>query len=289
MKALDLKEIYHKNLDTIYGKVEVESLFFLALEYYLDVPRIQLSLDKEFTIKKSEIDDFFNTLNDLKNQKPIQYIFGETEFFGLKFKVNKNVLIPRQETEELVALILQNSGLRTNESIRILDIGTGSGIIAISLAKELPNAYVYALDISEEALVIARENAERNNVNVHFLLGDILDSKEWNLIFEDLTFDIIVSNPPYVRDLEKSEIQPNVLGHEPHVALFVNDNNPLVFYETITNFAVEKLNQNGQLFFEINQYLGQETKQLLVDRNFEAIELLKDLNGNDRMLKGTLK
>ena len=289
MKALDLKEIYHKNLDTIYGKVEVESLFFLALEYYLDVPRIQLSLDKEFTIKKSEIDDFFNTLNDLKNQKPIQYIFGETEFFGLKFKVNKNVLIPRQETEELVALILQNSGLRTNESIRILDIGTGSGIIAISLAKELPNAYVYALDISEEALVIARENAERNNVNVHFLLGDILDSKEWNLIFEDLTFDIIVSNPPYVRDLEKSEIQPNVLGHEPHIALFVNDNNPLVFYETITNFAVEKLNQNGQLFFEINQYLGQETKQLLVDRNFEAIELLKDLNGNDRMLKGTLK
>lgn len=289
MKALDLKEIYHKNLDTIYGKVEVESLFFLALEYYLDVPRIQLSLDKEFTIKKSEIDDFFNTLNDLKNQKPIQYIFGETEFFGLKFKVNKNVLIPRQETEELVALILQNSGLRTNESIRILDIGTGSGIIAISLAKELPNAYVYALDISEEALVIARENAERNNVNVHFLLGDILDSKEWNLIFEDLTFDIIISNPPYVRDLDKSEIQPNVLGHEPHVALFVNDNNPLVFYETITNFAVEKLNQNGQLFFEINQYLGQETKQLLVDRNFEAIELLKDLNGNDRMLKGTLK
>ncbi len=289
MKALDLKEIYHKNLDTIYGKVEVESLFFLALEHFLDVPRIQLSLDKEFTIKKSEIDEFFNTLNDLKNQKPIQYIFGETEFFCLKFKVNKSVLIPRQETEELVALILQNSASIASEAIRILDIGTGSGIIAISLAKELPNAEVYALDITKEALEVAKHNAERNNVNVHFLLGDILDSKQMNLLFEDLTFDIIVSNPPYVRNLEKAEIQPNVLDHEPHVALFVDDDDPLVFYNAITNFSVEKLGQNGQLFFEINQYLGQETMQLLVDRNFEAIELLKDLNGNDRMLKGTLK
>jgi len=289
LKALDLKNIFLKELYPIYDKAEAESLFYLSLEYLLDIPRIQLNLNPEFTILKPELDRFFEVLEKLKLHKPIQYIFGETEFFGLKFKVNQNVLIPRQETEELIALILQNSYSKTNEPIQILDIGTGSGIIAISLAKELPNAKVYALDVSQNALQVAKQNAKSNNVDINWIHADILEKENWNLVFKNLKFNIIVSNPPYVRQLEKTEIHPNVLDNEPHLALFVDDNNPLLFYKAITDFAVDKLKPNGQLFFEINEYLGNETKQVLVGSDFEAIQLLKDLNGKDRMLKGTLK
>ena len=181
MKALDLKQIFHKELDVIYGKEEVASFFFLCLEQYCDVPRIQLSLEPEFSISKSKTEAFFNTLDDLKQQKPIQYIFGETEFFGLKFKVTEDVLIPRQETEELVGLILQDYKTVTSihldasgeKSLKILDIGTGSGCIAISLAKHLPQSEVYALDVSHKALGIAKQNAEINNVKIHFIEANI--------------------------------------------------------------------------------------------------------------------
>lgn len=291
MKALDLKQIYHKELDTIYGKNEVASFFFLCLEHFLDVPRIQLSLEPEFTLKKNEAELFLKVLDELKLQKPIQYILGETEFFGLKFNVNKNVLIPRQETEELVDLILKCNSERSEEPLKILDIGTGSGCIAISIAKNLPNAEVYAVDISDEALEVARENARLNKVNITFIKADILNEANWSSFStpetSKLKFDIIVSNPPYVRNLEKQEIQANVLDNEPHLALFVEDTNPLIFYKTITKFAVNNLKPNGQLYFEINQYLGEQTKQLLVDASFAKIELIKDLNTNDRILKGT--
>ena len=296
MLLKDLQKIYHKELDAIYGKDEVDSFFYLCMEHYLDMPRFQLALQPEFTIIKSETDTFFKVLEDLKQQKPIQYILGETEFFGLPFKVNEHVLIPRQETEELVALIIANSKNQEQNSKKtnVLDIGTGSGCIAISLAKSLPNAEVYALDVSKDALKVAKKNAELNNVNIHFIEGDILEiaNKDFFPFGKDVSqrqkglFDIIVSNPPYVRELEKVEIQPNVLDNEPHLALFVEDDNPLLFYKAITNFVVNNLKPNGQLYFEINQYLGKETKVLLTDANFEAIELLKDLNGNDRMLKG---
>ena len=295
MKAQDLKHIFHKELDTIYGKNEVESFFFLCAEHYYDFTRIQLALEPEFTFTKSETDTFFNVLEDLKQQKPIQYILGETEFYGLKFKVNEYVLIPRPETEELVDWIIKsNNECHTERSrsvneasnLKILDIGTGSGCIAISLAKHLPNAKVYALDVSERALEMANENAILNNVEITFIQADIINRDSWDMKFENLEFDIIVSNPPYVRYLEKQEMKPNVLDNEPHLALFVEDNNPLVFYKSITEFAVNNLKEKGQLYFEINQYLGDETKQLLVDANLEAIELKKDLNGNNRMLKG---
>lgn len=290
MKALDLKHIFHKELDTIYGKDEVRSFFYMCLEHYLDVPRIQLSLEPEFTLSKSETDTFFKILKDLKQQKPIQYILGETEFYGLPFKVNENVLIPRPETEELVDLIIRSvTSSVVEKPLKILDIGTGSGCIAISLAKNLPNAQVYALDVSQEALSIAKQNAKLNNTKVTFIEADILNESTWNLIFEHLEFDTIVSNPPYVRNLEKDEIKPNVLDNEPHLALFVDNDNPLQFYKAITNFAINNLKPKGQLYFEINQYLGEETKQLLIDTNFETIELLKDLSGNDRMLKGRRK
>ncbi|WP_431109510.1 peptide chain release factor N(5)-glutamine methyltransferase [Winogradskyella poriferorum] len=293
MKAKDLKDIFHKELDAIYGKDEVASFFYLSIEFHLNVARIQLILDPEFTLTKDETDVFFTILEDLKQQKPIQYILGETEFYGLQFNVNENVLIPRPETEELVDWIIKDSKFKSqnSEPIKILDIGTGSGCIAISLAKHLSEAQVFAVDISESALKIAKENADRNGVEVEFIKADILESS----LLEDVAlqqmgfFDIIVSNPPYVRELEKREIKPNVLDNEPHLALFVENENPLVFYKAITDFAVDKLKSNGSLYFEINQYLGQETKQLLVDAEFKDIHLRKDLNGNDRMLKGTKK
>ncbi|EDP69892.1 putative protoporphyrinogen oxidase [Flavobacteriales bacterium ALC-1] len=297
MLLKDLQNIFHKELDAVYGKEEVDSFFFLCTEHYLNLPRFQLSLEPEFTLNKSETGIFFKVLEDLNQQKPIQYILGETEFYGLPFKVNENVLIPRPETEELVDLIIKYHSEQSEESqLRILDIGTGSGCIAISLAKNLPSAEVYALDVSEDALKIAKQNADLNNVSINFIETDILKISNDSFFWKDITlqqkrlvFDIIVSNPPYVRNLEKQEIKPNVLDNEPHLALFVEDDNPLLFYKEITNFAIDNLKPKGELYFEINQYLGHETKALLVNANFENMELLKDLNGNDRMLKGRKK
>ncbi|NRD23400.1 peptide chain release factor N(5)-glutamine methyltransferase [Winogradskyella litoriviva] len=287
MVLKELQHIFHIELDAIYGKHEVDSFFYLCTEHYLNVPRIQLTLEQGLAITKPETETFFKVLEDLKQQKPIQYILGETEFYGLPFKVNEHVLIPRPETEELVDLMIRSvTASAVEKSIKILDVGTGSGCIAISLAKNLPKAEVYALDVSNEALAMAKENAKGNNVDITFIEVSILEASNWNLFFENTKFDVIVSNPPYVREIEKQEIQPNVLDNEPHLALFVEDDNPLIFYKAITYFAVKKLKTNGKLYFEINQYLGEETKQLLVDANFENVELLKDLNGNDRMLKG---
>ncbi|MHA7844155.1 MAG: peptide chain release factor N(5)-glutamine methyltransferase [Winogradskyella sp.] len=293
MKSKDLKDIFHKELDTIYGRDEVASFFYLSIEHQLKIAKIQLQLEPEFTLTNNETDVFFSILEDLKQQKPIQYILGETEFYGLNFKVNENVLIPRPETEELVDWIIKGSKskVQSSNTFNILDIGTGSGCMAISLAKHLPEAQVFAVDISESALKIAKENADRNEVQVEFIKADILESSLWeDVVLRQMDFfDIIVSNPPYVRELEKREIKPNVLDNEPHLALFVENSNPLIFYKAITDFAVDKLKSNGSLYFEINQYLGQETKKLLVGAEFKDIQLRKDLNGNDRMLKGTKK
>ena len=291
VKALDLKQLYHNELDVIFGKDEVESFFFICTEHFLNAPRFQFSLQPDFALTNSETDTFFDILSGLKQQKPIQYLLGETEFYSLRFVVNEDVLIPRPETEELVDLIIRYNIERSrsaheNTKLKILDIGTGSGCIAISLAKNLSNAEVYALDVSKNALNVAKTNAKENEVEITFIEADILDTVSWNLDFKELEFDIIVSNPPYVRHFEKAEIQPNVLENEPHLALFVEDDNPLQFYQAITNFAVNNLKAKGELYFEINQYLGNETKQLLVDANFKDIELLKDLYDNYRMLKG---
>ncbi|GAB5564631.1 MAG: peptide chain release factor N(5)-glutamine methyltransferase [Winogradskyella sp.] len=294
LKALDLREIFHKTLDEMYGSDEVESFFFLTTEYYFNVPRIHLVLEPEFVFTKAETDVIFQVLEDLKQQKPIQYILGETEFFGLKFKVNENVLIPRPETEELVDWILSCHSERSEASqqLKILDIGTGSGCIAISLAKHLPNAKVYALDVSHKALKVAENNAKLNDVKIEFINADILkysNSSFWEDVAQRQMgfFDIIVSNPPYVRQLEKKEMKPNVLDNEPHLALFVENNEPLVFYNAIANLAVDKLNPNGELFFEINQYLGDEMIVLLKEKGLRDVELKIDLYGNDRMVKAT--
>jgi len=207
----------------------------------------------------------------------------------LEFTVNKNVLIPRPETEELVRWIIEDVGssgckVQNTKALRILDVGTGSGCIAIALAKYLSGAKVFALDVSSAALDVAKENAALNEVGVVFMNEDILELESL-----DFEFDILVSNPPYVRELEKKEMHENVLEHEPHRALFVSDDHPLLFYKKITELAANSLNEGGRLYFEINQYLGKETQQLLREHNFSEIELRKDMYGNHRMLKGEKK
>jgi len=280
MRLKDIQNIFHGALDSMYGKEEVDSFFFILIDSYYGVSRVQLAMDSNYAIDGSE--KILNALELLKQQKPIQYIIGETEFYGLPFKVNESVLIPRPETEELVEWVLKQAD--SNKPINVLDIGTGSGCIAISLAKNLPNAKVYALDVSAKALKIAKQNADLNDVKVAFVEVDILKAGNGGLE-TDVKFDIIVSNPPYVREQEKDMMKPNVLENEPHLALFVKDENPLLFYEAITQFASNNLTTEGQLFFEINEYLGNAMIDLLND-NFRNIELKQDIFKKDRMIKG---
>ena len=270
-----------KELSSIFDEKEIESFFYIILEAFHELKRVDLVLNPDLELDNLQILQWETVLSQLKEQKPIQYILGETEFFGLPFYVNENTLIPRPETEELVEWILSNNRInKPTNQFKILDIGTGSGCIAISLAKNLPNAQVYAIDVSEKALATAKKNAELNNVKVIFIEKNILET-------EDLldNFDIIVSNPPYVRNLEKQEIHKNVLEYEPHLALFVEDNDALLFYRKITALATKNLFENGQLYFEINQYLGKEMIKLLEKYNSKNIELKKDIYGNDRMIK----
>ena len=283
MQIQQFKTTFFNKLKEQYPVTEIQSFFNLLVEYKLNLSRIEVALRPDFEISKTDLEFLQKALIHLKKQIPIQYIIGETEFYGLPFKVNKNVLIPRPETEELVTFILENSKLQTpNSKLTILDIGTGSGCIPISLAKNLPNATIYALDISSEALKTAKINAELNNVSIQFIETDILNISEL-----PLKFDIIISNPPYVRELEKEQMQNNVLEHEPHLALFVKDNNPLLFYDKIADFAKNHLTKNGKLYFEINQYLGKETVDLLKSKEFKNIVLKKDMFGVDRMIKAS--
>ena len=278
------KSIFQEALIPLYDEKEIESFFFLVLEEFHNTKRIDLALNPEMEMTTADFNKWENVVADLKKHKPIQYILGVTEFYGLKFLVNENTLIPRPETEELVELIINEEGRRKKEEgrIRILDIGTGSGCIAISLAKNILNAEVFAIDVSEKALITSKLNAEINKVNVTFIPKDILE-----VVDLEQQFDIIVSNPPYVRMLEKTEIHPNVLEYEPHLALFVDDNDALLFYRKIAQLAKKNLVDNGKLYFEINQYLGKETVALLEDLGFKNIELMKDIYSNDRMISCT--
>jgi release factor glutamine methyltransferase len=284
MKIKDYRNQFIQELTPIYDAVEAESFFYLILENKRQLKRIDLALNPDLTLSEEEIAVWNSILEQLKTEIPIQYILGSTGFYGLEFQVNENVLIPRQETEELVEWILKSQKSKVeSQKLKILDIGTGSGCIAIALAKNIPNAQVFAIDVSEKALATAQKNAEINKVDVTFLQKNILETT-----YLEQQFDIIVSNPPYVRNLEKQEINKNVLDNEPHLALFVDDNDALIFYKKIAQLAQKNLSQNGQLYFEINQYLGQEMLELLEKMGFKNIELRKDIYGNDRMIKGTI-
>jgi len=287
------KSTFLQELSPLYDEKEIESFFYIVLECFHNKKRIDLALNPEMEMDALQLLRWESVLSELKKEKPIQYILGETEFYGLPFLVNENTLIPRPETEELVAWILESAKHEVqNTRLNLLDIGTGSGCIAISLAKNLPNAQVAAIDVSEKALVMAKENAKVNAVDVNFIQADILKMDDLDQLptsnFQLPThFDIIVSNPPYVRNLEKVEIKPNVLAYEPHLALFVEDTDALLFYRKIAELALKNLSENGKLYFEINQYLGKETVELLESLGFKNIELKKDIYGNDRMVKST--
>lgn len=290
MKLKDIQNIYHQELDVIYGKEEVSSFFNLLIEYCYRISRIQLVLNPEITITKAEQNPIFDALNRLKNQEPIQYILGETTFYNLPIKVDKNTLIPRPETEELVHWLIQDFTKNQHEKApQILDIGTGSGCIAIAMAKNLPNAKIYALDVSKNAIDKAVENAKLNQVTISFFHADILNYQSLSNELKNIKFDAIVSNPPYVRNLEKLQIKPNVLNNEPHLALFVKDENPLQFYQAIAQFSNTNLKPKGKLYFEINEYLGEEMVSLMQANNFEDIILKKDIFDKNRMLKAVKK
>jgi len=278
---LDYKKEFLDGLKNEYPIEEVNSFFNILIEHYLNFTRLDLALNPKKELPTKEHQIFNEILGRLRKHEPIQYILGETEFFGLKFQVNKNVLIPRPETEELVSWML--SDLAEKESdlpLNILDIGTGSGCIAISLAKNFTSAKLTALDISKYALAVASKNAEMNKVAVQFINDDIL-----NLNTPLGNFDFIVSNPPYVRDLEKKEMNRNVLENEPEQALYVRDTDPLIFYKQITKLANESLKKGGVLYFEINQYLAEETEQLMKDFGFKTT-VKQDIFGNFRMIRG---
>jgi len=284
------RNYFNETLKTIYPITEIDSFFFLLLEEYLGFKRIDIVLKSDFKITQETLNLLQSATKQLEQEVPLQYIIGKTEFYGLPFVVNKHVLIPRPETEELVAWVVSESSRfktfntstkQTTETkqLKILDIGTGSGCIPISLKKQLPFAKISAIDISKEALTVAKKNAVLNNVDIHFILQDILKT-----VALDQHYDIIISNPPYVRELEKKELKNNVLKNEPHVALFVENDNPLIFYAKIAELAKNYLNKNGLLFFEINQYLGTETIDLVNKKGLKNIQLKKDMFGNDRII-----
>jgi len=265
-------------LAPLHGEVEAESFFYIALEELKGWRRTYLALNPDARLNEQELRAWNEVLEQLEQHKPIQYIFGRAHFYGLQFEVNAHTLIPRPETEELVEWIIKDN--KNAGEIKVLDIGTGSGCIAISVAKNLPDAGVSAMDVSDEALAVANRNAQHNGVVVNFVKQDILSA----VALPD-AFDVIVSNPPYVRNLEKQEIKENVLQYEPHLALFVDDNDALLFYRKIAQLAKMHLTKNGVLYFEINQYLGEETRELLEQSGFKKVELRKDIYGNDRMIK----
>jgi len=264
------------NQITNFPRREVISFAYLSIEKILGYSKSDCIINSDKQLSNESVNSFKKIISDLRKNIPIQYVLGEANFYGLKFKVNRSTLIPRVETEELVEYILNH---KFNS---VLDIGTGSGCIAISIAKNT-DSRVTAIDISNEAIEIAKRNAIHNSVDVNFIVDDVFN------FCHDKKYDLIVSNPPYVLESEKKYIHRNVIDYEPHDALFVNDSNPLIFYKKIIEIAKNNLNKDGLLFFEINEKFSNQIIEFLTDLNFVEIELKKDINGRDRIIKSIFK
>lgn len=280
------KQLYDNLLQqiTAYKSQEAKEIVFWLMDFYLGLRKIDILSDKSF----EKAIDWANIVERLNNNEPIQYILGETEFYGRRFLVNDSVLIPRPETEELVKYIVDKQKKQfpvSNNQLSILDIGTGSGCIAISLAKELQNFKVTAYDISEKALEIAKKNAALNKANVVFEKVDILNNQ---FLILNSQLSILISNPPYVTKQEIDRMQKNVLDFEPHLALFVEDSEPLIFYEAIANFAFNNLTDNGLVAVEINETLGEETADVFRRKGFSEVEIIKDIHQKDRFVSAVL-
>ncbi|GAA4325952.1 peptide chain release factor N(5)-glutamine methyltransferase [Pontixanthobacter gangjinensis] len=282
MQVSQLKYQFQEALKDEFPQTEIDSFFYILTEHYLGLGRLDIALNPGVEVSEDQHQKFEKALLRLKDHEPVQHITGVAQFYGYSFRVNKSTLIPRPETEELVDWIISDHK-DSRQRLEILDIGTGSGCIPVSLAKELKNSQVSSFDISKEALDLARVNARENSVKIDFHEVNILETESL-----EAKYDIIVSNPPYVRELEKNAMHKNVLDHEPATALYVKDDDPLVFYRKIAELALDALKENGMLYFEINQYLGKETKQMLEELGFEA-ELKKDIFGNHRLLKASRK
>ncbi|WP_433903042.1 peptide chain release factor N(5)-glutamine methyltransferase [Sphingobacterium puteale] len=275
----DFELSFQHELKSIYGSDEIKSIFLLVVEELLGIKRITYPFKKDDIVCENDALRFRRILQDLKKSRPIQYILNKADFYGELFEVNESVLIPRQETEELVDLIIKTHA--TSSHLKVIDVGTGSGCIPIILSKYLNQAQVTTVDISKEAIHIARKNAQSLGEPVHFINADIL---EWDYVFSDQQYDIIVSNPPYITPNEKQQMQQNVLAYEPELALFVEESAPLIFYDVISSFALKHLTPNGDLYFEINQYLGPETKDLIEKKGFRQVQLINDINGANRII-----
>ena len=274
MTLHDFKLKMTLELSSIYEMDELNSIFNLLAEDYLKIPRSKILLANEINLNESKQTLFLSALERLKTHMPIQYVLGKTTFMNLEFKVNSSVLIPRPETEELVRLMLKED----LDGKEILDIGTGSGCIAIGLAKNVPNAKVSALDISSDALKVAEENAKLNNINIEFIYADIFQYKSQK------TYDVIVSNPPYVTESEKLLMKQNVLKYEPCLALFVDDTEPLKYYESVINFSSENLNPKGLIYFEINENFKHQLNKLAQNYEYNIIEFKLDNHNKNRFL-----
>ena len=274
-----LQQYVFAQLQPFFDVVEATIYTDMLLHYYTGCDRIKRNLNPHTEIENARVKQIDEAVSELLKHKPIQYILGETEFCGLPFKVNQSVLIPRQETEELVLWIAEENPQAKN----ILDLCTGSGCIAVSLAKKLKNAHLTGVDISLDALFVAEENAEQNNVRVDFLSDNILHP-HFSL---NRKFDVIVSNPPYVRETEKRQMHSRVLDYEPSLALFVDDENPLLFYQALARIGTTHLRDKGTLYLEINEAYGKEITTLLQQNGYQNIILKKDIHGKDRMIGAT--
>jgi len=283
---MSIEEAYKKllsQLSEVYEKREASNISNLVIEKITGKGKTERMVDKTSVLSSPQLEAITRFTQELLLHKPLQYVLNETWFYGLSYFVDENVLIPRPETEELVQWLIDSEQNKKQPTASILEVGTGSGCIAISLQKNIKDASIIAIDISNEALEVAKKNASKNKASIHFIKTDFLDEFQWSLLPK---FDFIISNPPYIMASEASNMQKNVLDFEPHIALFVPDNDALLFYRKIALFGKKHLYNNGEIFVEINERLGNEVAALFINENYQ-VELKKDLQGKDRMLKAT--
>ena len=280
---MDIFNKFKAELSGLYEAKEINNLLYILFEEYAGLKRAELAISNDLIITDPVKEKLETAVNHLKNYKPVQYIIGKAWFYGLELLVNENVLIPRPETEELVDWVIKRNIKKKN--LKVVDIGTGSGCIAIAIKKYLPASFVTAIDVSGKALDVARKNAKQHDAEVTFLSIDILNEA---MVKKLSKFDIIISNPPYVLESEKKVMKPNVLEYEPGSALFVDDDHALMFYEAIVSFAGNHLKRGGELYLEINEQRGAEVELLLEKKGLGEVVLREDMQGKERFVFGRL-
>jgi release factor glutamine methyltransferase len=277
---------FRQKLAENYRQEEIRHLVYILFEEWMGWTKAEVVIQRQKLLKGEEVRRFREALGELQKNKPLQYIIGVSHFLDTKIKVKEGVLIPRPETEELVKLIITDYQHRQYESLSLMDIGTGSGCISIAIKKQMPCFDITAIDISAVALNVASENSVLNQCKIQFILSDILNRQEWKKF---PVFTVIVSNPPYITDSERSIMHPNVVDYEPKEALFVTDDDPLKFYKAIAEFAFLHLLRPGSLYIEINERFGNQIKELLLSTGFDKAGVLKDIHGKDRFIHAEAK